>query len=508
MKKFLFSFCLALTAVLALNAEDYTGTIYVTRNGQTNSENVTVNVNEQSNGLYTLVLHAPFTYLNYTTNLTLTMTDVPSATTDGITTFSAERNVNTGTFGNMYTIVFARVTDGMMAANVSIPAYGVTMWFNTVGNHFQLPNSDFEAWTASTGEPDRWHGFMSAYGNATLVSTSQSLVKLNKSEDVHYGTNGTYSAMMTSGSTFGIIANGTMTNGRLKAGSISATSTDNHAEMDKDKTDTDANGDRFYMRLYSRPDKFNVWLKYTQGSTNAENKASVSVKTFDGTYYQEPTDKNYTNLSGSIVGGQIPAGDWTQYSFPFDYESYAANNAATEAIFVTFSTNGNPGQGSSGDKLFVDDMELVYLGKMTDLRYKGVTIDGWDPEVTAYSMEIAGEPNLDDFTATIEGVSAVLTKSMEQNADGSYRIAISVVAGDLQTATCYIITATEPTIQFKKGDVNNDGSVSIADVTALIDYLLSGNAEGLNLLAADVDENESVTIADVTALIDMLLSGE
>ena len=53
------------------------------------------------------------------------------------------------------------------------------------------------------------------------------------------------------------------------------------------------------------------------------------------------------------------------------------------------------------------------------------------------------------------------------------------------------------------GDVNGDGQVTIADVTALIDSLLSGVEVPLD--AADVNGDGSVTIADVTALIDMLL---
>ena len=57
------------------------------------------------------------------------------------------------------------------------------------------------------------------------------------------------------------------------------------------------------------------------------------------------------------------------------------------------------------------------------------------------------------------------------------------------------------------GDVNMDGDVSVADVTALIDYLLSGDASGIDLAAADVDGDSHVAIADVTALIDNLLAG-
>ena len=64
----------------------------------------------------------------------------------------------------------------------------------------------------------------------------------------------------------------------------------------------------------------------------------------------------------------------------------------------------------------------------------------------------------------------------------------------------------EPPTPTMMGDVNNDGSVSIADVTALIDYLLSQDATGINLDAADMDGNNDVSIADVTALIDYLLT--
>jgi len=58
-----------------------------------------------------------------------------------------------------------------------------------------------------------------------------------------------------------------------------------------------------------------------------------------------------------------------------------------------------------------------------------------------------------------------------------------------------------------RGDVNGNGSVTIADVTALIDYLLSSNDTGVNVGAADCNNDTHVTIADVTALIDFLLSG-
>ena len=58
------------------------------------------------------------------------------------------------------------------------------------------------------------------------------------------------------------------------------------------------------------------------------------------------------------------------------------------------------------------------------------------------------------------------------------------------------------------GDVDGDGKVGIADVTALVDYLLNGDASGINLQAADIDQNGEIGIADVSELIDSLLSDE
>ena len=55
------------------------------------------------------------------------------------------------------------------------------------------------------------------------------------------------------------------------------------------------------------------------------------------------------------------------------------------------------------------------------------------------------------------------------------------------------------------GDVNGDGSISINDVTILIDMLLGGTDSAIpsNM---DVNGDGNVSIGDATTLIDMLLS--
>ena len=56
------------------------------------------------------------------------------------------------------------------------------------------------------------------------------------------------------------------------------------------------------------------------------------------------------------------------------------------------------------------------------------------------------------------------------------------------------------------GDVNNDGTVTSVDVTALYNYLLNGDTS--HLINGDVDGDGVVTSADVTSLYSYLLNGD
>ena len=63
-------------------------------------------------------------------------------------------------------------------------------------------------------------------------------------------------------------------------------------------------------------------------------------------------------------------------------------------------------------------------------------------------------------------------------------------------------------VGYMRGDVNGDGSLTIDDVTALINYMLNPEAAGWDqyqIAAGDVNGSGSITIADVTALTNLLL---
>ncbi len=502
---------------LASMATDFTGSLNVTVNGTTAQHNATISI-DQNGGNYNLLLKN-FTYEvdGVTKNVgNIALTGIPALNAGGKTMLYADQKVAIAngddasatwigpSLGEVPVKVLARIMDDYAVVDFQMQLQDVVAaQFNNVGDHFQIPNSDFEDWAASSGEPDHWHGFKSASG--WLASSAKG--KLGKDTDVRPGTTGTYSAVVTSASTFGIINNGTMTNGQLNAGNMSATSTDNHSHMDVNSTATDNNGAPFYTALYAAPDAIKTWIKYTQGgnNNNSNHHANLSAIAFDGSYYQDPENKIYTNVAAKAVDTLIVNGDWRQLSIPFDYNTYASNNASVEAVLVTISTNAKPGQGYSGDKVWVDDMELVYNANVTNFTHLGNTISGFNPDVHEYTFtwEGDGNPEASGYALTVEGKSAVTAVNVETVENG-YRVVAIATSGDLMTANAYVINYEVPAVGMP-GDANEDDKVDVNDVTTTINYILSKNPSPFNYDNANVNGDNTVNVMDVTLIINLIL---
>lgn len=342
---------------------------------------------------------------------------------------------------------------------------------------FQIPNSDFETWTSNTTEPRYWHGFKSAKGSLASMAAGT----LDSSDEVRPGSSGTSSALIES-STYIVVNNGTMTNGQLNAQSMTAANTWNHSEMDQSSSATDKNGDKFYTALLAKPDAIKAWLKFSQGSVNTNYPyATLSAVLFNGKYYQDPEPKKgdksaivsgtaYTQadvdsaaarVAAKAQNAQITTGDWRELSIPFNYTN--VNNA--KAILVTVSTNATPGQGSDGDKVWVDDMELVYNAAISNIALNGVTVEGFNFNAATknYDITYSGEAlNLtaDNFVVTTQGVSAIVVKNVENLGCGNYRIAIGVTSPDFKNGDLYTINLTHNPLTGKLyilGDVNGIG---------------------------------------------------
>lgn len=326
---------------------------------------------------------------------------------------------------------------------------------------FQIPNSDFEQFhTASYGsatsdEPNNWHSFMSCTGDfASFVSSTPHTFI---SGDVRPGSTGEKSVKISSGivTVFFIStpANGTLTTGRLQAGSMFTTDTKNCAFLDMSKTAKDANGDPFYAALDGKPDAINLWVKFKQGTLAAGNEeykyATVSATVTDGTYYQDPESANsdYTNIVAKAKNALIESNgaEWQEISIPFDYASYLDNGVDQKAILVTMSTNAEPGIGSTDesnpDDLYVDDLTLVYNSKLASLAVKGTAVEGFDKDTNEYSIDVEGTINADDIAATADGEGAYVTKTIE-DVEGGQKATITVIANDLSATHAYTLNIT------------------------------------------------------------------
>ncbi len=69
-----------------------------------------------------------------------------------------------------------------------------------------------------------------------------------------------------------------------------------------------------------------------------------------------------------------------------------------------------------------------------------------------------------------------------------------------------LVTVKEYNLSGVVGDVNNDGAVTSADVTAIYDFLL--NSDTSSIISGDVNNDGNITAADVTAIYNILLGVE
>lgn len=529
MRKLSTLFCAVLLTLSAM-ATDYKGNLTVSINGEGSTQPATISIVENA-GKYNLSI------LNFMLGEgesvlpvgNIVIENVTGAVAGNLTTLYVNKNItiqkgnaadiaDDAWLGPMLGEVPVKMsssfnTNGFLGVNIDIDMVStlgqvIKVTFENVGNHFQMPNSDFETWSTATDNnaPKHWHGFESVKGK--LSGTAKSKTKLVSSKNVRPGSKGLTSAVVTSTKVFTVIANGTMTNGVLNAGSMYAADASNHSETDLSSTSKDANGDPFATPMYAKPDSVKFWMRFTQAKAQASYPyAAFNAVITDGTYYQDPENKTYTNKVAVAAPNKadMTVGDWRLVSCPFDYASYAANGAEAKAILLTVSTNATPGKGSYSngvaDSVYVDDLELVYLAGIKSISFKGQALDLTTVQTTGIELAADEAVSAADFEVVKEGEDAKVTKLVEATADG-YVAVITAVSADLKTQVAYEINIKKPAAPVLKGDINGDGVLDVADASALIDMVLNS---GTCTEVADVNGDGALDVADVTELITLIL---
>ncbi len=222
----------------------------------------------------------------------------------------------------------------------------------------QLDNRGFEQWTNRVNEPTHWHSGGTATGGWAFMLTSQ----IEQSSQTRPNSSGNKSVRLYPHSTWGVLANGNITNGRMNAGSTSSTGADNYNYTQRSEN-------AFNTPINQLPDSLTIWVCFRCTSTN--EKAQVKAVVHGDADYriiangtESPAEMHVATAALSFTRTSTANGayTWRRLSIPFNN-----NGPCTDIryILMTATTNETPGSGNSSDDLFIDDLLLVYNPTLT-----------------------------------------------------------------------------------------------------------------------------------------------
>ena len=483
MKK-LFTLLMAATLAIGSYAKDYTDELAVTVNGSTTTQTATISVDKQADGRYNFALK------NFKLNMAGAVIGignielknlVPATSNKGevlatdttITISNGDDKSVAGWMGPMLGQIPLQlktlVQDNHLYTVIDINMTSLKQVIHvTFGDRYQLPNSGFEDYrteqtlhadltganppsTINVEEPLHWHSFASASGDYKDAANAFSDPHTYSSDVVRSGATGKKSLLLTSSLVLGVVANGTVTSGRMQAGSWNASDTKNCAYLSLDSTATDSHGDLFSNHIEGCPDSLIVWVKFKQKEAVADHPyATVSAALTDGTYYQDPQDKTYNNVVGTAKDNKIGSNDfqWQEVKIPFTYND---NDLSPKAMLVTISTNADAAQGSAADSLYVDDISLKYGIEKPALSVDGKTVELSSSNLTVKTADLANAT----ITPTTGNRGSFAAMNTISSNDNQKVVRILYCADDLNTVKAYTLT------------------------------LVKDNATGINAIAAD-----------------------
>ena len=219
-------------------------------------------------------------------------------------------------------------------------------------------------------------------------------------------------------------------------------------------------------------------------------------------------------LSDNTCGITSKTYDFTGYdkvTIVMSAYSYYASNYGTATMRVRTSA------GSQEIALATDDFttytlvldvaqsdQIVFEGVQNLFAIEDIKIYAGD--LNAINTMLMAQETGDENSRLITGITDKFYTVENLAAEGTflYRVKALYIDGtESNWSNIEEVTLFQNGHGYDLGDVNHDGSVTIKDVTALIDYLLGSG--DVCMICADVNADGEVTIKDVTDLIDMLL---
>ncbi len=381
--------------------------------------------------------------------------------------------------------------------------YTKTVSFATKGDYYgsQLPNPDFELWESSTSEnaePIGWNGFKTATGSYANMGASQ----MNKSTSVKRpGTKGSASVVINTRKAFlKIMANGNLTTGRINMGSMTAD------DFSGNYNYTDRSNNGFNAPFTMTPDSLTFWVKFESG-TSGDGDGTVNAVLHGNIDMRDPiissNSGTYSPYVVATASGKISESNsnWIRKTVPFS----KGTSTDPRYMLITFNTNENAGKGDTNDKLYVDDILMIYKPTLTVNNLNNTQYQAGDAITLNFSITGTMSPYnlnaaanvaylelsdangsfsspivLDQITTDFGGT--FMGKLPFNIADGNYKIRVRTTNYPMTSGT-QNITVSTPVVEL--GDIEATEASDITSSSFVANWNAAENAEGYYLTVKD-----------------------
>ena len=251
---------------------------------------------------------------------------------------------------------------------------------------------------------------------------------------------------------------------------------------------------------------------YLPEGWTAENNLYIN----NGFVITGATSSWWTTTYGALVSPTLNLTGYNQVTVVAKVKSYYPSNYGVAQVRISTGSASSDYTLNSNDEDDFQEITVVLNCSSSDrvrvqARSSYVAIQSvyiYPGDITAEAKIRATESG-DELYRLITGITDRFYTVKDLQAEGTYIYkvkALYVDGSESEWSNVEQVTLFQNGHSYELGDVNHDGSVNIADVTALIDMLLGSGNETCEI-CANVNGDDAVNIADVTALIDLLLSG-
>lgn len=123
---------------------------------------------------------------------------------------------------------------------------------------------------------------------------------------------------------------------------------------------------------------------------------------------------------------------------------------------------------------------------------------------------LASSTNLLPFLGNEGEVATIKLNISSDIADGDYPLIIKNIILSDADANSYKVDYVKTTLtvsSFTLGDANGDGEVNITDFISIANYIVGNQKPDFVAAAADINEDGDITVADLTKLVKLIISG-